>query len=257
MKFCILKNNYFAALKSLSKVTKGLKKMLLLLNLNDIIDKVKKFIYYHPFLRRYILGIILIILLIYIINPSQDTINAIILIVYNRNIILNKKIKYNYISKRYMWSTGKKILNLYPKNIINRKMSVYSLHKPEKVPKDPDAIKKNPPIGKNGMRHGEIRRTKCIEKNCENKICPLGKPCNTIKDHKTIANTTHSNNDTQYGKNHELDPNVDYNGNLKKQNAIFYKKSHDANQTKEISDGTTFLKKPNVIKEIKKYEDKS
>jgi hypothetical protein len=136
-------------------------------------------------------------------------------------------------------------------------MSYYTVNKYEKNLKDPVAILKNPPLGKKKFRHSEMRRTKCDKTDCDKKICPPNKPCGLITEHKTIGNITHGTKNTPYGTAHNLDPIIDCSGNLKPQNGNFYHKSHDAHVNQEDSQGTTFLNQTHVIKEVKKYEDKS
>ena len=174
---------------------------------------------------------------------------------------LVSKMFYNNIVKRGMHLSKPSMelaLQTINKNrVLFRSMSAYGLFNDEKNPKDPQALKNNPPVGLKKFKHKVVVKTTCSEKDCEQKICPPGKLCvPPVIKKKAVANTTHGTNNTSSGTNQELDPNQDYSGNSKAQRAIFYKNAHDIGTTAEIPSGTNFVNQPHVVKIIQKYEDK-
>lgn len=131
-------------------------------------------------------------------------------------------------------------------------------NQPDPYPKDPLALKNNPPVwnphsGK-WVRHLEFSRLECDDLDCIQKDCPvLCKPCKKIT---TIGCATHGNPQVSAGEVHTLDQTEDIDGNKRPQKIVMFDQPHQTGLTPMHQKGTDFINKgPKAEQRRKKIID--
>lgn len=159
---------------------------------------------------------------------------------------IKKRHSHIYNSKRTMFTRCKQIAqNSIPKlnlNVKTRSYTTWGSRPPKINPKDPKCDPKA--LSNNDKGHTEIVKGECSNESCGDKICQVS--CTESQKVKVIAHFTHSNyEDLAKGKkNVELNPDTDYDGNQKAQNAVVYHEGHNLHpNSMENSKATEFLHK--------------
>lgn len=145
-------------------------------------------------------------------------------------------------------------------NFTRRNYAVHTGNKPEMPSNNnkpnPQALKNNPVTNNYQQRHNEKHVQKCNEDpDCAKKVCP--KICGTPGKRVATAHYTHGSPrpDLSQGQLVTADPNKDYNGNNKIQNALVYTNPHETAPTQEIPKLTSFVNDPDVKKNTDPYEN--
>lgn len=146
-------------------------------------------------------------------------------------IFLMKKQSYGYMHKRTMFSRLGKIIQNSATKVDITNMSKFNTksyatwigaHSPKPSKKDPKCDPKA--LSNNDKNHTEIVKGECSKDGCGDKICHAS----CAEDHEkiTVGHFTHGKHETEGKKNVKINPDEDYNGSKKPQNAIIYSETH-------------------------------